>query len=258
MSKILDMPIDDYHAHPALGRSVLDKIIRSPKHLKHYLSGTQGDTKAFAQGRLIHAAILEAEGFWERVCTYDGPVRRGKAWEQFQDENRGKQCITDDERHMVKAIQHSFAAKAMTKNILRGSQIEKSIFWSDKNTEISCKARPDFFGDGVVYDLKSSADAGDEGFTKSAYRFGYHRQAAWYLDAVRQTHGDAYASFGFVVIEKTPPYEIQVFLATPEFIEKGRQENAENLALFARCVEEDYWPGYPDSIQILDLPEWAK
>ena len=60
-------------------------------------------------------------------------------------------------------------------------------------------------------------------FRKSAYRYAYHRQAAFYLDGFNAKE------FIFVVIESNAPHQIGIFRCSEHFIEQGRQEYIELL-----------------------------
>ncbi|NBO40554.1 MAG: hypothetical protein EBU92_03265, partial [Betaproteobacteria bacterium] len=46
--------------------------------------------------------------------------------------------------------------------------IENSMFWTDQETGIECRARPDIIRpDGLIVDLKTTQDAGASAFAKS-------------------------------------------------------------------------------------------
>lgn len=251
------MPSAEYHAHPALSRSTLDKIRRSPAHLKHALAHGTPDSDAMRVGRNLHTLLLEPELFWGGTAVWEGR-RAGKAWEAFEAAAKaaGKEVVKTDELVPFKAIADSFAAKGLNR-ILNG-QVEHSLFWRCARTEIDCKARPDIIGtDGNVYDLKTTMDARPEEFIKSAYRYGYHRQAAWYLDAVAAT-GARPSDFIIIAIEKEAPHDVQTFVLDHAFIELGRAENEANLDVYAACARSGQWPGYSSTPQLLTMPPWVK
>lgn len=253
---LVRMSMEDYQAHPALSRSLADRIARSPRHLLHYKETGGEDSQAMLLGRAFHALLLEAETFFELFAVWDGSSRRGKAWEDFKAANEGKDIITADELRKITAAAASFRSKELTRGLLDGAIVEAVALATIDGVER--KARPDIIKDSILYDLKSAADASFDGFTRAAYSFGYHRQAAWYLDVVAAATGIPLRGFGFIAVEKEAPYEVQVFLASPEFIAKGRQENRANLELYRACEARGEWPGYPDVIQTLGLPRWIQ
>ena len=71
----------------------------------------------------------------------------------------------------------------------------------------------------VIIDLKTTRDSSPESFRRSAYNYGYDRQAAFYLDGFKADE------FWFLVIEKESPYRVGIYKASDEFIEGGRQKN---------------------------------
>lgn len=54
---------EQYHAHPAISKSDLDKISRSPQHYKHKKENPEPETPSMLRGRAVHAAILEPDLF---------------------------------------------------------------------------------------------------------------------------------------------------------------------------------------------------
>lgn len=250
------MEMSLYQAHPALSRSRLDKIRKSPAHFKWSLEHDEPDNEAFRTGRLVHSAILEPKSFWPSVRVWDGGRRQGKKWDDFQAENAGYTIITADDEAELMHIADSVARRPIAR-MLRG-QIETSLFWQCPATGIDLKCRPDVIGeDGNLYDVKTTIDASPEAFQRSAYKYGYHRQAAWYCDGAEIVTGVKPSDFVLVVVEKAPPYEVQTYVMDREMIERGRQENREALALYVKCREEGRWPGYDDTPRLLTLPYWA-
>jgi len=104
-------------------------------------------------------------------------------------------------------------------------------------------------------DLKSTQDA-SEHFAKSCANYGYHRQAAMYLDGLRTLGLDA-EHFIFVAAEKAPPYAVGVYELDYDAIERGRDLYRADLELLARCMERDEWPAYSPELVTLSLPRWA-
>lgn len=241
-NEIFRMDERTYRSHPALSRSLLDKIRRSPAHLKWAMDHDEPDTEYFKLGRQVHAAILEPDSFWPSVVVWDGARRYGKAWDDFQAKHAGKEILTATEEAHLLAM--SNAAMACGFNP-KGGIAEGSIFWTDERTGIDLKARLDLIGsDGAIYDLKTTQDASPEGFLQSVVDYRYYGQAAWYLDAARAA-GHPAESFVFVAIEKAAPHCVATYVLDADLIERGRRENAANLDLFKACKTSGDWPSYP-------------
>ena len=63
-------------------------------------------------------------------------------------------------------------------------------------------------------------------FKGSCMKYGYDRQSAFYLDGF-----DA-DEFWFIVIEKTEPYDVGIYMCSKEFIEYGREKYKNLLNLY--------------------------
>lgn len=249
------MPFADYLKHPALGRSTLDKIRKSPLHLQHYLEHGEADTPAFLQGRVLHRLILEPKDFWLKTVVWRGGDRRGKAWEAFKLEHDGKDIIKADEEALFLEIEEAWRRHPQTKMLLAGAELEAVTFWDRSGTR--CKARADIVSGDTIFDLKTTSDLTK--FERDSWQYGYHRQAAWYLDGFCEGTKRRFTKFKFVVVEKSSPADFAIFTCSEEFIAAGREENARNLALYQRCTETGTWPGYAPTVDcVLTLPMWRQ
>ena len=79
---IHDMPIAEYHAHPAVSNSILAKMARSPLHARAYIDGERkGPTAAMLVGTAVHTAVLEPRRFSAEYAVFQGDRRtkEGKA-----------------------------------------------------------------------------------------------------------------------------------------------------------------------------------
>jgi len=253
----------DYHAHPAVSKSHLDKVAKSPAHYwEAYLNpdrSPQEPTAAMVLGTALHTAVLEphlwAEQFAVPPHAFDRRTKAGKELAAaFEAEAEGKVVLTPDDADrvqlMAKAV-HDHPASRFLLN-LEGKR-EHSYFWNDADTGIDCKCRPDWHSldRRLVVDIKTTEDASPAGFAKSVAKFRYHVQSHWYLRALEGEQ------FLFVCVEKTAPYLVAVYVATPALVAAGGRTAEKNLAQIAECRAADQWPGYGDEIQPIDLPSWC-
>lgn len=248
---------EQYDKHPGVRRSALDWIMVSPRHFQHNLSAEDKDSSAKLLGRAVHTLILEPHEQESRIVVYPGD-RRGNAWKEFKAAHAGKDILRDVEFDTARRMRDAFFDNNLTRTLLNKMTVEGTAIWTDPETGVVCKARPDAMSDLFVYDLKTADDASESAFHKAAFGFGYHRQAAWYLDGVAAATGNATAEFGIIVIEKDAPHCIRVFHPDAGMIARGRAENRANLDLYARCVATGKWPGYPELVAPLSLPGWVQ
>jgi hypothetical protein len=154
------------------------------------------------------------------------------------------------------------AAHQLAATCLEAGQSEVTLIARDAENKVDVRCRLDFIPDCKPYlvDFKTAQSASERDFERNAFSHGYHIQAAFYLDVWNALAGadDKRTGFRFVVVEKSAPYAVNVFDASPEFLARGRDDYKRALALFARCVAEDNWPAYEPGIKSLGLPRFAE
>lgn len=262
---IHDLSNSDYHALPWLGSSGIKKLARSPRHFRAASDPGRPPEKAsdaMRAGTLAHCAILEPEQLAARYAVkpagHDGRTVAGKAW---MAEHAHLEVVSADE--FEAATRQAAAVRSLPEvgALLGVGRPEVSAFWVDEDTSIGCKCRPDWVapaGDGVILiDVKTCQDASPLAFPKSVARFGYHLQAAWYVDGYAKASGKPVLGFVFAAVEADYPHAAAAYMLDDESLERGRAECRRLLALYRHCLVQDEWPGYPQTIQPIGLPAWA-
>lgn len=255
---------EEYHRHPAVSKHGLDAFRKAPALYVHERKTHKDPTPAMLFGSLYHTVILEpekAEAEWMVMPECDRRTKDGKAlWESAMLTLGNRRPIKKDDMDKAHAMRAALQNHTTAWNAVNRERrhVEASLFWDDPATAVKCRARPDLIrNDGFIVDLKTCADASLDDFTRSAFNFGYHRQAAFYLDAWHHITGEKPKGFIFVAQEKEPPFLTAVYVASPAMIEAGRAEIAVDLARFRECQLADTWPGLPLTPQELNLPAWA-
>jgi exodeoxyribonuclease VIII len=259
----------DYHAHPAISKSHLDQVAKSPLHyFARYLDPNRvapEPTAAMAIGSAVHTHVLELDQWDARyVSAPDGIDRRTKAgkaeWEAFTTAATGRTVLPKADADLVMRMGHAvFAHPAAAMLLALPGKAETTHMWTDEATGLQCKCRPDWLTDDgrLLVDLKTTEDAG-RGFAKSIAQWRYHVQAAWYLDGVEQSTGTRPEQFLFLCVEKKAPYAVAVYAADAEMIDAGAQTAARDLDVLATCKAANAWPGYSDQIEPISLPAWMR
>lgn len=249
------MLADDYHRHPAVSKSMLDRIARSPLHLQAYLRDPDmpEETPAMRFGTAVHTAVLEPVRFARQYAAFTGDKRTTAGKAAFAElEARGAIVLKTDEYDAVCEIARAVRQHDLAGDLLADGAAEASVFWNDDATGVECRCRPDWLRqDGIVIDLKTTTDASPEAFARSVVNYRYHVQAAHYLagtDAQR---------FVFIVVEKEAPYAIALYELDANALALGRELRVRDLTTYATCAEFDHWPGFPAAVQTLKLPGWA-
>jgi hypothetical protein len=257
----------DYHAHPAVSKSHLDLIARSPLHYwARYVDPARVIPEPTPQMRLgtaLHTHVLELSRWDAEIAVAPNCDRRTKAGKEafaaFEADSAGKTVITADDAEVVMAMGRSIMRHPGAAMLLgMAGKAETTHMWTDATYGLECKCRPDWLTDdgSIVVDLKTTRDASPRGFRQSITSFRYHVQAGWYLHGVEQSTGKRPDQFIFICVETTAPYAVAVYAADAEMIERGYQQAMDDLGKLAVCKAADNWPSYSDQIEPISLPAW--
>ncbi len=262
----LNIPPAMYHARvPGMvSKSALDLVHRSPAHYKAWCDGGEDDqTEALFLGGAFHCALLEPERFEsEFVEMPDFGDRRFKeakdASKKWADANATKTHLTAEQARAIRGMVASIRKHPLASKALRDGEPEATVRWRDEETGLECKARADYLVRRLemVIDVKSADDASYEAFRRAVVRYRYHVQDALYRSAFGAI-GAPVRHFVFVVVEKRAPFAVATYTLDTDAIQRGYAHARLDIDTLACCVREDDWPGYPTTIQTLDLPPWA-
>src|SRR5215212_2732080 len=270
--RISGLPALEYHAMRALsasgawllGEECAAKFLwRSPWN-PLYLPEAKTE---FDIGVAAHLAVLEPGHQAQSVVVIEAGDYRSSKAREARDAARaeGKVPLLPYELDIVQAIAGSIRAHSIAAPAFKGGEAEVTLTWSDPETDIPCKARPDYLpahGQWVVY-LKTAASANPRTWRDQAYRLGYHARAAWYLDGAEAVLGHMPEEYWFVVVEKEAPYLVSVISFDEDALRWGRAANRKACEAFGRSAAANDWPGYRDPGQNHDrafrigLPPWA-
>jgi hypothetical protein len=161
----------EYHAHPAISKSHLDQVAKSPLHYwARYLDPNRvvpEPTPAMAIGSAVHTHVLELDQWDARyVSAPDGIDRRTKAgkaeWEAFTAAATGRTVLPKADADLVMRMAQSvFSHPAAAMLLALPGKAETTHMWTDAATGLQCKCRPDWLTDDgrLLVDLKTTEDA---------------------------------------------------------------------------------------------------
>ena len=257
-----DLTFKQYQELKALNNSSLSAFRQCPARYRFLMDNAREDTEALKLGRAIHTAVLQPELFNEEfLCLpeIDRRTAKGKeAYTQLVLENPGRTLLKAEEFTMALQIASSVRCNRAAIRLLNEARCEVTATWRDSDTEVECKARIDAHNPSfaTICDLKTTTDASPSGFPRKLWAYGYHRQAAWYLEAM-QANKEAAEHFVFIAVEKDPPYPVGVYRLDDEAIKLSRAENKALLRRFAECQRTDVWPEYTTGIETISLPKFG-
>ena len=260
----------EYHAHPAMSNSRLSRFIESPR----LIDVPMEETDAMRFGTLIHTALLEPDTLEARtiVAPADAPKRPDSRqlnakkpsdetlkaiafWEEFNANAIGREVITAKELQYLRNVQERIARDPIAGPLLAAKgNTESSLFWDDPITGVQMRCRPDFWReDGIIVDVKKTADCSSYGFGRSCLEFGYDRQAAIYTDGITAVTRTAPKGFVFLAIEGNKDWtniKVQAHSVEQVDLDNGRRRRDAGLADYVR-IKAEFGPDtskWPDAI----------
>lgn len=261
----IDMTNAEYRQMEGISASDLKQMSKSMAHYKYSKENPQEDTPAFLFGRSYHKYVLEPSTFYDEFIvapTFDRRTKEGKEnYAKFLEESEGKDVITEDMFQTICDMREALYATPFAKKLLYGEH-EKSFFWTDEETGIECKCRPDSYGkvgkQHICVDLKTTDCAETDTFMRNSIKFGYDTQASHYTQGLKANFGEDF-KFIFVAQEKKPPYLVNILEADDYFMQSGKEVRRALLEQYKECVETGNYPGYMiDGINSLGVPKWLQ
>tara|TARA_R110000796_G_scaffold95662_1_gene201086 strand:+ start:33 stop:800 length:768 start_codon:yes stop_codon:yes gene_type:complete len=199
------------------------KLMRDNPHLRT-------ETFPMIFGRAYHVAMLEPNEFNDKVKVFDSSTRTTKGYKEFKQENsEAPTIILTKEYDKIMRMQDVLFSHNEVKDLLQ-SEGEREIAnaWQDDDTDVFCKGKADYRNGKTLIDLKTTGDGSMWGFSNSCKKYGYDRQASFYMD------GFGCDKFVFITQEKEAPYNVSIFYAGQEFIDRGRDEYKYLLDVYRR------------------------
>lgn len=270
MTLVYDMPPELYRDSTGLSHSEA-KLMRqrTPYHLhmhrEHRNRPERKSTPQMMLGTALHTLALEPAAFEQRYCTDLDESRNSKKYREFL---RDCTCaglipLSDDDRERVFAMRDSLMSNAQIADSLSGGRSEVSGWFTDPASGVLCKFRADYVKPirngraALLVDVKTTADASLDAFSRSIATFGYHTQADWYVNGYSVAANVQCEGMLFVVVETEFPYACAAYTLDDESLAQAARLNARVRAIYRLCVEADSWPGYGDAVQEIGLPRWA-
>lgn len=268
----------NYYKIDALSNSSLSVLDRSPTEFyrRFILKDLpQEETDAMRLGSAVHMLALEPERFHERYTVLDGPInpstgkcygrdtKKFEAWLEDAKQSASGELIIREEFSESIAIAQAFQGHPEILAIMASKAekfYEREFYFEAITTDgrkepakamMDCVI-PDL---GLIIDLKTTQDPSPNKWCWSALDYGYHRQAAIYLDVAEYTFNKAFR-FLFGVVRSRAPYESAVYELDQRSIERGREECQ---ALIDEAVDRkatnNWLADWQTGIQTMALPE---
>jgi len=263
-----------YHGNAAISHSKLETFRRRPAlYYKRYITREitpEEPGAAFRLGSAVHCSVLEPEEMPTRYAIRpEGIDRRTKDGKEkfaaFEADNAGKTIIDTDEAAQVIAMTDAVRQHPLADELFAHGKPE--LTWRTAG-EMPLQCRTDWFnadgcslsqGRAYIVDLKTVESLNGEDFAsfdRAVFKYGYHRQAGFYLPLVTELLGRPVFDFFFVAVEKVQPFGVAVYRISDAAASLGQDETLDDLRRLKRCIDSNEWPNIEPTLREIGVPSW--
>lgn len=251
ISNLLSAPLiglgDEYRSIPRVSNSDLTRL--KEEHLGYGVSSAPARNldKAKVFGRTFHQHLLEPETIGTVLQQLLPDLTPG-GLAMPADANALDAKRTEQLSVLMKMIRQD----AFCRRYLRLSERERVVLSTDPMTGVACKARLDMVytspkrRNALIIDVKTTSARTQAQFLESCYTYDYDRQAAFYVDSLRNDDFNEWAMtrqfrFVFIGVMKQRPHRLFAVDATsiPNFMEYGRKKYRFWLRKWQEAVNND-------------------
>ncbi|MGL4939401.1 PD-(D/E)XK nuclease-like domain-containing protein [Shewanella sp.] len=247
---------DVYHRCAGVSTSKLKVFIDCPaKYKAMFITGEMDrpSGRQFDLGKAAHGLILEPAKFHAEFVVQPSEIkiRRGKAWDEFNDANQDRTIITQDDWVACHRMRDAVETHKFGKRLISGGKPEISFFKKDIETGLIVKCRTDYLLGDLIVDVKTAASAHPEKFGRHAKDLGYPLQDAIYRDVT------GFSEFAFLVVEKTAPFVVTAPVLFDEDVRRlGYLQYKKALRDLAHAIDFDLFPGYTSDPVVIGMKSW--
>lgn len=267
-----DISIQDYHR---IGSHISATSIKEAKvSLKQYQWFRKGLMPKstgghFDFGNAFELALLDKNNFEKQVGILQTEYWKAEALKekpdlkvpkasakykglesQFLSENEGKYIIPDVGLQSFEAIEHmltSCYSDPTIKKLIDGTEYQLSLFWTDPETGLQLKTRPDICKrkKNVIVNLKTTLDGSPAKFSRDLANFDYPLQACVEISGcIESGLMEKVDNYFWLVVEKEPPYNAVIYEFDKADIDLCMGEYRYLVNKIAQAKEKDEYPGY--------------
>ena len=271
-SLIEKMSNDEYHSRPEFSSSQMKDVLRSCAHFysNNIIKENERESKKHLDfGTLAHTLFLEPEQFENEFIVGPKFDRRTKAGKEeaavWEANNIGKIIIDQDQLDGALRIAENLRTLSSYADMQNDyGMAEASIFFTDPVFDLQLRIRPDWhiapcskFPNGLLLDVKTSADARPFKFSRSCSDYGYDLSASMYREGFQQYYGTQdKPDFIFLVAESSAPYLVKQYKASDLFLSVGDARYNKSKEQLAESLLINEWDGYSTDLEEIYLPSY--
>lgn len=275
--------IHEYHTDKEyISSSALKEAVKSLAHFDFYYKKPNERKSHFDFGNCFELALMDVinctNEFDKFVTIFDTDQRpetdktmasnANKTWKESV-LNTDKYIINkygDESLETMKLMLESCIKDSVINALIKNTDYQKSLFWTDKTTGLKIKTRPDVckITKSVIVDIKTTKDASPEKFAKDAANYQYPMQAITQINGCISTGLMKPDKYFWLAVEKTAPFNAQLYEFKKEDWQFMDDRYNYQLGLIKMAKDENKFPGYTQradnqhGILELELPMWFK
>jgi hypothetical protein len=246
-----------YHSDTkTLSASGAKTLLRDPERFAWERDNGRPPKAAFDLGGVVHALVLRSGD--ERIRVIDAYDWKTKAAQEARKTAHAAGLTPINRTEFLQATEIARAVRRhpLASSLFTNGKAEVSLYWTDPETGVSCRARVDWLRDDMIVDLKTAryGTGTADTFGRQAASFNYPLPAAVYTEAVEALTGKT-LPFITVTVETSPPYLVRAYRYTDGDLDQGRAQWHEALREFAAREKSGDWT-VPAEIDLIALPAW--
>ena len=253
----LDVPELTYHSDTrTLSASGAKTLLSDPERFAWERSHGRPPKAAFDLGGVVHALVLRSGD--ERIRIIDAYDWRTKAAQDARKAAWPARLTPINRTEFLQATKIAGAVRRhpLASTIFTNGKAEASLYWTDPETGVACRARVDWLRDDMIVDLKTAryGTGTADTFGRQAASFNYPLPAAVYTEAVEVLTGKT-LPFITVTVETEPRDLVRAYRYTDGDLDQGRAQWHEALREYAARDAANDWT-VPAEIDLIALPAW--
>lgn len=270
-----DVTIEAYHQNTThLSATQIKLAKKSLKELDWYRRGLlkQEQKTHFDFGNAFELALLDPVAFSEKVAILkdrefvnealmvkpDLKVPRNSteyklSTAKFYEENAGKYIVLDEggeeSYETIKLMLESCYQDKIIQGLIKNTEYQLSVFWTDEETGLQLKTRPDICKrkKNVIVNVKTCLDGSPKGFAKDLVKYDYPLQACHEIKGCLAGGViESLDNYFWLVVEKKAPFNATVYEFDEEDIQAGMLELNYLYGKITKAKEKNFFPGYSD------------
>lgn len=268
------LQFDQYISVDAISSHDVLPLLKSPAHFLANRENERVQSPAMLLGSIVDCLLFEPVEFESRYQVLpEMYVNSKKQWVEWS--NYSKHCkmvvenikksgktpiseqLLDTANRIVSNITEHNAARELLKDV----KTQVSIFWEDSETGVKMKGRPDAImqsGEKIsIVDLKTTADASLQTFSRTMLKFGYHIQGAVYSDGLCALNGGVQLPVQIIAAETVAPYGVAVYEIGEKSLAIGRMQYREALKRYKSARENGNFHCYSQFSEDIEIPQYA-